>query len=485
MKRNLQKLFSPSSVALVGASNEPGKWGCVILSNLIRGGFAGRIYPVNPREEEILGRKAYRSVAEIPETPDLAVIVVPPLSVLPVLEECLRKGTRAGIVITAGFAEIGEKGRELQREMAGAARAAGMSLVGPNCNGIMNPWDKVHIQFPAFLPPPGPIAVVAQSGNVMDSISRQIMIRGLGCSKCISSGNEADLRVEDYLEYLAGDPHTRVILAYVEGFRGGHRILEIAAEVSRKKPVVMVKAGRTAAGARAAMSHTASIVGSDALFDALCRQTGVIRARTLEELLQVGAAFLRQPLPRGRRVGIVTAGGGWGVIAADAAAEQGLEVAALPEETLREMDGFLPAWWSRGNPVDLVAGSRGPAIFRCVELLLGSPVVDGVLVLGIMTALPGSFSVFSGDPARQGGEENLIQGVVGVLEEFNGLAAKYGKPVLVASEQIFADGPLETRITHALGQKESICYPLPHQPAAVFAGLVHYAANRKNGYAHR
>lgn len=468
-------LFNPRSVVFVGASGNPRKWGFITLGNLIGGGFKGRIYAVNPKEKEILGVKVQGRIEDLPETPDLAVIVVPPPAVVPAVEACIGKGIRAGIVITAGFAELGDRSGGLQQELVEAARKGGMILVGPNCNGVMNPRDKVHIQFPPFLVPPGPIAIVSQSGNVVDSLARQIMLRGFGCSKCVSTGNEAVLHTEDYLEYLADDPRTRVILSYVEGFKDGRRFFEVAGEVSRKKPIVMLKVGKTIAGAKAAMSHTASLAGSDGVFDAACRQSGVIRAKGLDDLLDIGLAFLRQPQPEGRRVGIVTAGGGWGVLAADASNELGFDVIQLPKTVIEELDGFLPAWWNRGNPVDLVAGSMGDPIFRCAEALLRCPSVDGILVMGIMTALAGKRLPGSTDEAgRLLWEMELTEGVVDVMERFNRLAETYQKPVVVASEQMFADAVLETRIVHALGQHNAVCYHMPHRAAAVLDALARY-----------
>jgi acyl-CoA synthetase (NDP forming) len=470
-----RKLFDAHSIALLGASQDPRKWGFTMLNNLINGGFKGRLYPVNPKEDEILGLKVYKSIADIPEIPELAVIVVPPMNVLQVVKECVKRGVRAGIVITAGFAELGESGARLEQELTEVARTGGMALVGPNCNGIMNPWEKLYVQFPPFFVPPGPIAVIAQSGNVVDVLARQIMLRGFGCSICVSSGNEADLHSEDYLEYLAEDPHTKVILSYTEGFKDGKRFFQVAREVSQKKPIVMVKAGRTSAGAKAAMSHTASIAGSDAIFDAVCKQSGIVRAKSLDDLLNIGIAFLRQPLPRGIRVGIVTGGGGAGVLTADACAELGLEVVSLPEETIKELDSFMPAWWSRDNPVDLVAGSSPDTSFKAVETVLRCPSVDGVIMMSIMPALRlERLSVSADEAARQRWANNLAPAVVSVLERFNNLADRYQKPVVVASEQMFADAVQETKIIYALGQQNLMCYHMPHQAAVVLSGLANY-----------
>ena len=316
--QRLNKLFHPNSVAFVGASNKPGKWGFMVLSNLINGGFPGSIYPINPGEEEIQGLKTYARVTDVPGIPDLAVIVVPPRSVPSVIQECVAKGIQTGIVITAGFAEVDGGGEKLQREMVELARAGGMVLVGPNCNGIMRPPSKLYVAMPPIFPQPGPLAVVSQSGNVATSIARRGMNIGFGCSCFVSSGNEADLHCEDYFDYLAEDPDTKVILSYIEGFRDGKRFFETAKRVTKKKPLIMLKAGGTTAGAKAAKSHTAALSGSDSAFDGACWQNGVIRAKSIDDLCNIGVGLMGQPLPQGKRVAILTGGGGWGVLAADA-----------------------------------------------------------------------------------------------------------------------------------------------------------------------
>ncbi|MBN1383138.1 MAG: CoA-binding protein [Deltaproteobacteria bacterium] len=476
LKENFDALFNPRSIAFFGASKDPRKWGFVTLSHIMIGGFEGKVYPINPKEDKIFGLDVYKYVAEIPETPDLAVIVVPPESVVKTVEECVAKGIKAGIVITAGFAEIGEEGRKIQEEMVRVARRGGMILVGPNCNGITNPWHKLYAHFAPIFPPAGSIALVAQSGNIIASVMRQITIRGYGCSKFVSAGNQADLGINDYLRYLADDPETQVILIYLEGLNDNGNFFEIASHVSRQKPIVMLKAGSTPAGAQAAMSHTASIAGSNAVFDAVCRQAGVIRVKNLDDLLNVGIAFLRQPLPRGRRVGIVTGGGGWGVLAADACAEIGLDVAALPEETIRELDAFMPLWWNRGNPVDLVAGTRGDDVIKAVEVLLRCPSVDAAMMMSIMPALKVQrLAPDAGEAEKRRWENEMTPAVVSVMESFNQLAEKYQKPVIVASEHLFASADVETRILHALGKNNSICYPMPHDAAAVLNALVKYS----------
>ena len=468
-------LFKARSVALIGASSNPRKWGYVMLKNLINGGFTGSIYPINPDSEEILGKKVYKTLKEVPETPDLAVIAVVPKAALAAVQACTDKGIKAAVCITAGFAELGEEGRRLQDEMVKTARAQGMVMVGPNCNGIMSPWEKLYVDFPSFHVPPGSIALVCQSGGVVDGLARQLMIKGMGCSLCVASGNEADLHMEDYLAYLADDPRTRAILCYIEGFKDAGRFYRIVREVTKKKPVVAYKAGKTAAGAKAAMSHTASVAGSDVIFDGICRQTGILRAKNLHHLFNLGTALMNQPLPKGRSIGIVTAGGGWGVMAADECVSLGLTMAKLSDETIKRFDAFLPAWWNRGNPVDLVAGSDPDDVLRVVDTVLASPDVDGVIYLGLMPALK-----FTGEELLHRGAtgaawgDAIIRASVDVVQHLNSLAHKYEKPVVVASEHLISSAEQEVRTLHAIGQTGNVCYEMPYEAAEVMAALVSY-----------
>jgi acyl-CoA synthetase (NDP forming) len=469
-------LFRARSVALIGASSDPRKWGHVMLKNLIKGCFEGNIYPIHPELDELLGKKVYKSLADVPEVPDLAVIAVPTKAILSAVRACTEKGIPAGVVITAGFAELGEAGRELQDRMVQTAREKGMILVGPNCNGFMNPWEKLYIEFPSYHVPPGAIAVVGQSGGVLDGLARKIMNRGLGCSLCVASGNEADLHVEDYLAYLADDPRTKVILCYIEGFKDGGRFYRIVREVTRKKPVVAYKSGRTDAGAKAAMSHTASLAGSDAIFEAVCRQAGIIRAKNLHHLFNVGTGFLDQKLPKGRRICVITAGGGWGVMAADECVSLGLEMASLSPETIRQLDAFLPAWWNRGNPIDLVAGTSSDNVFHAVETILASPDVDGVIYLGLMPALKFTKTELQQKKFMDGNwGEALVRAAMECGRSLSRLSKQYGKPVVVASEHLMASAEVEVRMIRAMGQSGTLCYEMPYEAAEVMAALVNYA----------
>ncbi len=384
----MERLFSPRSIVFVGASNSLGKWGGLVFRNLLDGGYKGEIYPVNPREESVQGRKAYSSVADVPGPVDMAVFAIPAALVPDAISECAAIGVRAGVVVTAGFAELGEHGEALQEEMVRRARQAGMILVGPNGQGISVPSRDLHPWFPRFRPKPGFIGIASQSGNLCTVLSAQLAEFGLGCSKVISAGNCADLTWPDYLEYFRRDPETRVVLLHMEGIGDGRGFLRFARDTAMEKPVVVLKTGRTNAGKRAARSHTGVLAGSDDLFDDMCRQTGLVRADTTEDAVLAAAALLSTPLPAGRRVGIITGGGGLGVMAADACARLGLDVVQFSPPLIERLRSHLPPWWSPNNPVDLVGGLgyAGPA--ELVPILMESGEVDGVIAIGVGWVYP-------------------------------------------------------------------------------------------------
>jgi len=472
----LRLIFEPKSIAFLGATDNQGKWGFRIFANIVFGGYQGRLYPINPTKEEILGKKVYRTVGELPEVPDLAIIVIPPPGVPKVLQECVDKGVKSVIVITAGFAEVDRQGENLQAEMAVLARRTGLRFVGPNTDGIVNAHHKLYAEMPPIFPFAGPVSIVSQSGNIVGTMMRMTMESGFGCSKCISSGNEADLHAEDYMRYLADDPQTRVIISYVEGFKHGRRFFETAKEVTKKKPIVMLKTGETPAGAVAAKSHTASLAGLDSVVDAMCQQTGIVRVRHLDELVDSSTAFLCHPLPKGRRVGIVTAGGGWGVLCADACAKRGLDVVKFPPELIEELNTFMPPWWSHGNPVDLVAGIFGEKVLTCVETVLRSRAVDGVIFLGIMPALPmDQFRKAMRTDEKDRLREAILEAIIHVFDRLKEMTAKYDKPVVVGSEPIAFGQALSTKIIRALAERNAVSYDMPHKPADAFASLANYA----------
>jgi len=316
---------------------------------------------------------------------------------------------------------------------------------------------------------------------VATSIARRVIKKGLGISCLVSTGNEADLRCENFFRYLAEDPETKVILSYIEGFRDGRRFFEIAKEVTEKKPLIMLKAGSTGAGARAAKSHTAALSGSDSSFDGVRKQAGIIRAKNIDDMTNIGLGFLRQPLPRGRRVGIITAGGGWGVLAADACAEAGLEVLTLPEKTIAELDSFMPAWWNRGNPVDLVAGLRPDHLWKALECLLRCTEIHGVILLGIVVALPFKPLPTSADPQEtEEAIQEILRGMRDAFQKLLGIADRHQKPVIVASEFPNTDIDIESRLAGMLGNIGSVCYLTPEDAAIVMARLADYAEHLRS-----
>ncbi|MCG6911835.1 MAG: CoA-binding protein [Deltaproteobacteria bacterium] len=478
---SINSLLAPESVAFIGASNDPTKWGCIILKNMLHGGYAGPIYPVNPKEKEVLGLKAYASVAALPETPEMAVIVIPPPAVPAAVEDCVKKGVRAGLVITAGFAEVGPEGKKLQTAMVANAKKGGMILIGPNCNGISRPSANFFPQMPSIFPGSGPLAAVAQSGNVAASLIRRGIKKGFGFSAVFSIGNEADLHCEDFLKFLGDDPETKVIVGYMEGFKDGRRFFNVAREVTVKKPIVMVKAGSTGAGAKAAMSHTASLSGEDATFDGLCKQSGIIRTDSIDDMFGIGTGFLNQPLPKGNKVGIVTMGGGWGVLAADTSANFGLDVVTLSSRTIARLDEILPSWWNRGNPVDMVAGTVGGVVPESVRILMEAPETDCVILLGVLGLMKKRPGPSDGKPDLVEKQiREALQDLSDAFDWLKSLSHQYQKPLVIASEIPFTLGDFENRMVQMLGQKQIACYNSPNMAARVMSRLVAYGRYRRH-----
>ena len=378
---DFELLFNPRSVALIGASNNLGKWGAIVFMNIVLGGYQGKLYPVNPREETVLGRKAYPNVGLIPDPVDLAIIAIPAHVTMEAVRDCIRKGIRMAVVITSDFSETGEEGARLERELTETARSSGLRLVGPNTMGIFSASACLTALMPPVRPRKGNVSLVSQSGNIGTQMLGWGEKFGVGFHKYVSSGNEGDLRSEDYIDFLGKDPETGVLLLYMEGLDDGREFFETSRKITPRKPMIALKGGKTSAGARAAKSHSGAMAGVKEVYEAAFRQAGIIWASTPEEMLEWAAAFSSLPLPRGNRVGILTRGGGWGVITADACNEFGLEVPPLDEKIVRTMDDFLPAYWSRGNPVDMVATMGMEEYVKGLEALIAWENVDSVISL--------------------------------------------------------------------------------------------------------
>ncbi len=378
--------FQPRSIAVIGASRQRGTISGEVFHNLLTSGFPGPVYPVNPAAAVVQSVPAYRSVELIPGPVDLAVITVPAPHVLEVARQCARKGVRALVVISAGFAEVGEEGRERQRQLVEICRAAGMRLVGPNCMGILStdPAVPLNATFSPVVPPAGTIGFYSQSGALGLAVIDYAASLGLGLSGFVSIGNKADISGNDLLEYWEADPRTSVILMYLESFGNPRKFSRIARRVGRSKPIVVVKSGRSPAGARATSSHTGALLAaSDITVDALFRQAGVIRTDTLEQMFDVAALLATQPPPRGRRVAIVTNAGGPGILCADACEAEGLVVPVLAEHTQARLREILPPEASAANPVDMIASATPEQYREVVRLVAEDPQVDAVIVIFI------------------------------------------------------------------------------------------------------
>ncbi|MGA2382283.1 MAG: acetate--CoA ligase family protein [Gemmatimonadales bacterium] len=375
-------ILRPRSIAVIGASRQPNTIGWQILDNLLRFGFNGPLFPVNPKAGTIHSIKAYPSVEAIPDAVDLAIVVVPKHLVLGIAEECGRKGVKGLVVITAGFAEVGGEGVEREAKLLETVKRYGMRMVGPNCMGVLNssPDVSMNATFAPTMPPYGPVGFISQSGAMGLSILDYAEELGIGIHQFVSVGNNADVSGNDLLLYWADDPEIRVILMYLESFGDPRRFYQIARSLTRRKPIFVVKAGRTAAGARAASSHTAALAGTDLAADALMEQCGVMRAQTVEELFDYAMAFPRLPLPKGNRVAIVSNAGGPAIILADACESLGLSVHELSAETQAAIRGRVPDEAAVRNPVDLIASATAETYRDVLALVLQDPNVDAVIV---------------------------------------------------------------------------------------------------------
>jgi len=420
--RQMEPIFKPRSVAIIGASNNPTKWGGMVMNRALASGFRGPIYVVNPRESEIAGLKAYNNVLDIPGPVDLAVFTIPAEQMPGTMEQCIQKGIPGGLIISADFAETGPRGRALEEETVRIARAGGMRFIGPNGNGMWTSAVGLNMS-PLPNPPRGSLAFISQSGMFGGAAVREAEARGFGLSTFVSMGNQADLTAADYLEYLAQDERTRVIALYLEGVKDGRRFARVAQRVAQEKPILVLKGGRSRQGARATLSHTASIAGEDRVFDGMCRQAGLIRVHQLEHLFIMAQALLGQPLPRSGRVAVV-GNGGESVIAVDTLVSLGLEVPEFHDEDKRALKEMLPRHAPvPQNPVDFAAGAVGVEEETAViEKLASLDNIDGII-----TSVPRDRSLRARSLADQ------RKAVITAVDEFCQIPERYGTPVITRS----------------------------------------------------
>ncbi len=449
----LESLLTPKSIAVVGASATPGKVGHEVVANLQRSGFEGRIVPVNPKAKEILGLPCYPGIAEAGHAVDLCVIAVPTAAVLDSVRAAIEAGTRAFIVITAGFKEVGEEGLAREQALVELCRAHGARLMGPNCIGLIHTHHRLNASFSPARVPPGGISVISQSGALCVAILDWAASRGIGLGTVVSFGNKADLSEVDFLEALAEDPRTRVIAGYLESITDGDEFLRVAEQAAGVKPVVVLKAGVTQAGARAASSHTGSLAGADMAYGAAFHRAGLIRAERFDDLFDYAMAFAMQPLPAGRRIAVITNAGGPGIMAADALESKGLTVAALAEETQEKLRAALPAAAAVGNPVDVIGDAAPDRYVEAFRILQEDPGVDAVLVL----VTPQNMT----EPLR--------------LAEALHAANAGTKPLLAA----FMGGHEIEAATRRLQELDIPNYPSPERAVGALEALCEYAAWRR------
>ncbi len=444
----LEEIFAPQSVAVIGASPNPARLGHQVLKNIVQNGYQGRIYPIHPNAASVLELPAYPSILALPNPPDLAVIVIPPEHVLEVVEECGQKGVRGLIVITAGFKEVGGEGKELERRLLERVRHYGMRMVGPNCLGVIDTISKLNASFAALMPSDGEIAFMSQSGALCTAILDWSKEAGIGFSRFVSLGNKADIDEVTLLQAWNEDPHSKVILAYLEGINDGPGFVAAARKVTRNTPVIAIKSGTTAAGTRAASSHTGSLTGSESAYEAAFAQSGIIRARSMEELFDFALAFAYQPPIKGNRLAIVTNAGGPGIIATDAIERSGLKMAEFSAETLQCLRSQLPPTANIFNPIDVIGDARSDRYRVALRAALNDPGVDGVLVLLTPQA-----------------NSDLIETAQVIID----LAGQYAKPVLTSFMGAVSLGPA----LQLLNQHRIPNYTFPERAVNAFMAMVH------------
>ena len=378
---SLEKFFEPKSVAVVGASNSQGKVGYELLSNLLKGGFEGEIYPVNPKSDEVLGKKSYPDLTSIGAVPDLVVIIIPAKFVAGVMKECVQLGVKSVVIITAGFKEVGEAGKELEKEVLQIAGQGGIRIVGPNCLGVMDTSSKLNASFGGNLPVEGGIGYMSQSGALLVAILDMANATGIGFSKLVSIGNKADVGELDLIKALGEDEKTKVIAGYLESITEGDAFVRQAEKISNEKPILLMKSGGTGAGAAAASSHTGSLAGSETAYECVFDRAGIVRCDSIKSQFDYAQAFAYQSLPKGISVAVITNAGGPGIMAADAIEREGLTFAKLTEETEKKLAEVLPPAANIHNPIDVLGDALAKPYEDSLKIAMEDPNVDIILVL--------------------------------------------------------------------------------------------------------
>ena len=454
---DLDKMFKPDSVAVVGASNSEGKVGYIVVNNIINDGFKGKVYPINPKDDEVQGLKAYKNVSDLPEVPDLVIISIPSRVVNPVVKECGEFGVKNLVVITAGFKEVGGEGVKLEEEMSSYVEEYGMNLIGPNCLGTTDSHTPINSSFSQVMPPEGNIAFLSQSGAMMVALIDWSLTAGIGFSKIISLGNKAGTTEIELIEYLADDPETAVVICYSEAIAEDDDFIRTLRKVSYKKPVVILKSGSSSAGAAAASSHTGALAGSDIAFDTAFEQAGIFRVTTMDELFDVALAFSKCPLPTGSNLAIITNAGGGGVVSVDTMERVGLDLVKFDDETNARLKEAVPAEGSIKNPIDVLGDAPVSRYKETLEIVLDSDGVDGLMLMVCPTA--------SADA------DGIAQAIVEGASEFD-------KPVIVVN----MGGPTFVKANELLRDNGIPTYVFPETAVKVFDYLARFAAVQTREY---
>ncbi len=474
-------LFEPKGVLVTGASTHPGKFGFVSLHNILASGYAGGVYGTNLQGEEVLGIKTVADIAALPDNAIDLVFVCTPASANPdLLRACAAKGVRAAFLTSAGYGEAGDEGRKLEAELVALADELGILLAGPNGQGVVSTPAKLCAQIVAPNPPAGAIAVASQSGNFVSSFMNYARSAGVGISRAVSAGNAAALGVADLIEWYATDQATRVSLAYVEGIHDGAGLMSRLGEVTKTKPVVLVKGGATDKGARAAASHTGALAANDSIFDGACKAAGISRAVTVEEAYEAAATFATQPLPKGPNIVILTTAGGWGVVTSDAIARDGLlQLMPLPDDLRAQIDTKLPPRWSKNNPVDCAGGETRDTIPEVMEMIASHPSVDAVIYLGLGIQANQARLMREGHFYPGEGLERIVEYHERQDSRFaqaaHDLSLATGKPILVATELAVADP--DNAGVRTVRETGRLCYASGNRAVTALGHLYRYAVH--------
>ena len=472
-------LFEPSGVVVTGASSHPGKFGFVAMHNLLAAGYSGNVYATNRSGEEVLGIQTVADVGDLPQGgADLMFVCTPASANIQLLEDAAKRGVRAAFLTSAGYGEAGDEGRAAEAELVATADRLGILLAGPNGQGVVSTPASLCAQIVAPYPPAGGIGVASQSGNFVSSFLNLSRSTGVGVSRAVSAGNAAAVSVADYLDFYARDDKTAVSLAYIEGITDGRGLMERLAGAARHKPLVVLKGGATAGGARAAASHTGALAADDRIFDGACQAAGVTRVQSVEEAFDAAATFATQPLPKGPNVVILTTAGGWGVVTSDAVTrDNDLTLMQLPDELLAQIDEHLPPRWSRNNPVDCAGGETRDTIPAVMGLIANHPDVHSVIYLGLGIQSNQAREMRSGQFYPDHGLERIVEYHERQDRRFAEAAAQLssetGKPILVATELAVADpsnaGPAAVR------ESGRLCYATGDRAVMALGHLWRYA----------